>query len=109
MAGVNQAEFDQATMFFQGINDDDKSTNWGIWQPPTSFNFSDLQGYLDYLPDYDDCAAKLSDEDGCVDSCFLGRNWKNAGGDSLYGGPKLTRPVFFFKDTTTRRLRTNVL
>jgi hypothetical protein len=40
------------------------------------------------------CAAKLSDEDGCVDSCFLGRNWKNAGGDSLYGGPKLTRPVF---------------
>jgi hypothetical protein len=41
------------------------------------------------------CAAKLSDKgDGCVDSCFLGRNWKNAGGDSLYGGPKLTRPVF---------------
>jgi hypothetical protein len=35
------------------------------------------------------CAAKL-DENGCVDSCFLGRSWKAAG--SPYGGAPTSTP-----------------
>merc|ERR1712183_718380 len=35
------------------------------------------------------CAAKI-DENGCVDSCFLGRAWEEAGG--TYGGVSTTVP-----------------
>lgn len=38
------------------------------------------------------CAAKTKN-DGCIDSCFLGEMWKNAGGNIMYGGPVLPRPA----------------
>lgn len=37
------------------------------------------------------CAAKV-DESGCVDSCFLGREWKAATG-GIYGGKKTATPT----------------
>lgn len=36
------------------------------------------------------CAAKV-DESGCVDSCYLGREWK-ASGSNLYGGKATAVP-----------------
>mmetsp|Transcript_2588 Transcript_2588/g.4173 ORF Transcript_2588/g.4173 Transcript_2588/m.4173 type:complete len:454 (-) Transcript_2588:298-1659(-) len=37
------------------------------------------------------CSAKL-DENDCIDPCFQGRMWKEAGGNSAFGGPQLTLP-----------------
>jgi len=38
------------------------------------------------------CASKTKN-DGCINSCFLGEMWKNAGGNIMYGGPLLPKPV----------------
>jgi len=38
------------------------------------------------------CASK-TDENGCVDSCFLGREWKASGGVAAYGGPVTAVPA----------------
>jgi hypothetical protein len=36
------------------------------------------------------CSARK--ENGCIDSCFLGKMWKDAGGNSTYGGPSTGIP-----------------
>ena len=40
------------------------------------------------------CAAKRHPADGCVDSCFLGRTWQDAGGEQRLGGPKVPIPEY---------------
>ena len=37
------------------------------------------------------CMSKV--EGGCVDSCFMGRMWNAAGGNSTFGGPLTEEPV----------------
>ena len=38
------------------------------------------------------CSAKQDPDNLCIDSCFLGREWKDAGGSTLYGGPRTNPP-----------------
>jgi hypothetical protein len=38
------------------------------------------------------CAAK--EQNGCVNSCFLGQTWKSAGGDAVLGGPMFSIPSY---------------
>ena len=43
------------------------------------------------------CAARRHSEDGCVDSCFLGRCWKENGAkpmaNAVFGGPRTVEPA----------------
>lgn len=38
------------------------------------------------------CAAREDADTGCIDSCFLGKLWKEQSGGTMYGGPQTTIP-----------------
>ncbi|MEM1008985.1 MAG: hypothetical protein AAGJ35_08250, partial [Myxococcota bacterium] len=45
-----------------------------------------------HMGGYRHCSAKLDEVSGCVDPCFLGAMWNDAGGNAVYGGPALSLP-----------------
>ena len=43
------------------------------------------------------CAAREDEDTGCIDSCYLGKLWKEmSGGGTLYGGPQTDTPNILF-------------
>jgi len=48
------------------------------------------------------CSAPIDQRTGCVDSCYLGKLWKGAGGSSQHGGPPTVLPASLtnFSDST---------
>mmetsp|Transcript_5507 Transcript_5507/g.9095 ORF Transcript_5507/g.9095 Transcript_5507/m.9095 type:complete len:852 (-) Transcript_5507:96-2651(-) len=50
------------------------------------------------------CSSKINDDTGCIDSCFLGRMWKESGStpdEIIMGGPATTLPAIFESWTST--------